>query len=207
MAIVVLLALCVSSSRLDTAASERKGLVGSYRVRSGAISVRCSMTVGGSFEIRTASPIGELHLTSSEQRDVDGSVRVDLAALRTGIDLRDRHLRERYLEVGRGDGFSYAVLSSLRLDLEADPDLAAKGRFAADLLVHGETRRISGEVEIRPTADGVELDVDFPIRISDFGIRRPRHLGVGVRDEVQVEVALRLTRITAASAIGADGAS
>ncbi len=66
-------------------------------------------------------------------------------------------------------------------------------------------RRIKGSLKTtQPLADlqgqrggRVCVHARFPISLAAFGIQPPRHLGVGVRDEVQVQV-----QFTAVSASG-----
>ena len=41
---------------------------------------------------------------------------MDLRTLDTGIGLRNRHLRENYLEVDKAPGFETATLSEIHLD-------------------------------------------------------------------------------------------
>jgi hypothetical protein len=115
---------------------------------------------------------------------------VDLRTLDTGIGLRTQHMREKYLEVGRGAGFDTAVLSELRLG-EVDPG-TFRGRttFTGTLLLHGVRKPVAGQVDIKREGAAVSAQASFPVTLSDFGIARPEYLGVGVADVVQVKVAL-----------------
>jgi hypothetical protein len=38
------------------------------------------------------------------------------------------------------------------------------------------------------------VTASFPVNLPDYSIRKPRYLGVGVKDIVQVEVAFAVTR-------------
>jgi polyisoprenoid-binding protein YceI len=152
--------------------------------------VTCRLTVGGSFEARTAALTGAVAPTSPRPPAFGGSLALDLRTLETGIGLRDQHMRDTYLEVGRGEGFDTAVLSDLRL---GDVDLQSfRGRteFTGTLLLHGVRKPVTGKVEVRRGGDAVDLQATFPVTLSEFGIARPAYLGVGVADVVQVKVAL-----------------
>ena len=161
----------------------------SWTVASGDVRVSCRMTVGGRFDAVTSALSGRLLGTAQEARSYAGSLRVDLATLDTGIGLRDTHLRDRYLEVQRGPAFRYAVLSGIALD---EPPPAGGDRhetsFAGTLALHGVEHTIEGEVEITRRDGRMEVEAAFSLSLDAFGIPPPRHLGVGVRDEIAIGV-------------------
>jgi polyisoprenoid-binding protein YceI len=160
----------------------------SWRVQDGDVRVKCPMTFGGSFEARTSSLTGTLAVSSSQPAAVVGDLAVDLGSLDTGINLRNTHLREKYLETARGDGFDRAVLSNI--ELSGGPAASFEGRtpFTGSLLVHGTQKPIAGQAQIARSGGGVRVDATFPVTLSEFGIAKPRYLGVGVKDVVQVRV-------------------
>jgi polyisoprenoid-binding protein YceI len=164
------------------------GAPAGWKIDSGDVVVVCPVTVGGSFEARTASLTGTLTPDAANPSAVAGSLAVDLATLDTGISLRNTHLRERYLEVGRGDGFDHAVLSEITLN-GATVD-AAQGRvpFTARLTVHGVTRPVNGTATISRSNGQVQVEAAFPVKLPDFEVAKPRFMGVGVKDEVRVQV-------------------
>jgi hypothetical protein len=119
-----------------------------------------------------------------------GDLSVDLRTLDTGISLRNEHLRNKYLEVGRGEGFDRAVLSEIRLG-DAEPgSLAGRTAFTGSFLLHGTAKPIAGQATVRREGRSVGVEASFTVTIAAFGIEEPRYLGVGVRDQVTVKVSL-----------------
>jgi polyisoprenoid-binding protein YceI len=113
---------------------------------------------------------------------------MDLATIDTGIGLRNQHLREKYLEIGKTPGFEKAVLSDIRL---ADVDSEAfEGRaaFGAALRLHGVTRPVEGTAEIARQGESRRVRAEFRVTLSDFGIAPPEYLGVGVGNKLLVSV-------------------
>lgn len=166
-----------------------------WRITGGDVRVVCPMTVGGSFEARTSALAGEALAIRSASSDpssrstsLPGQLAVDLATLDTGIELRNRHMRETYLEVQKGHGFDHAVVSDISLNGANPTEVNGRVRFTGRLLLHGVTRPVNGEVTIHRTGSGLQVEARFPVRLPDFGIAKPRYLGVGVRDEVEVNV-------------------
>ena len=161
----------------------------SWNLTSGEVRVRCRLTVGGSFDAVTSRIAGALRLEEGGAAGLPGQVRVRLDSLDTGIGLRNRHLRETYLEVDRGEGFREAVLIGVEL---ADPFPSGardhETAFAGLLSLHGMERRVEGAARLVRGAGRVRVEAEFPLSLAEYGIPPPRYLGVGVRDEVRITV-------------------
>ena len=165
-----------------------------WRVEQGDVRVICPMTIGGSFDARTQALEGLISARSDALPVLDGSLVVDLRTLDTGIGLRNQHLRENYLEVGNGPGFDRATLSQLRV-VGFQPDAPeGKRSFTGLLTLHGVTQAVSGTVDFQPTRTGLRVRASFPLVLADYGIRKPRYLGIGVKDAVQIEVVFAASR-------------
>lgn len=169
----------------------------SWRVTRGDVRVTCVMTVGGSFEAKTPSLTGVVVVAGSHPSAFSGDLTVDLRTLDTGIALRNDHLRNEYLEVGHGDGFEQAVLSEIKLG-DVDPN-TFQGRtgFTATFLLHGAKRTVTGHAEIHRDGPSVRVEASFPVTLPDYGIAKPRYLGVGVKDEVEVKASFVAAPVTA----------
>jgi polyisoprenoid-binding protein YceI len=161
----------------------------SWRVVRGDVRVVCPMTVGGSFEANTGAIQGTVSL-GEPRTALGGDLSVDLATLDTGIGLRNEHLRNMYLEVGRGQGFNRAVLSAIRLGVADPRGFEGKTTFAGTFLLHGTTKPVAGQATVRREGRDVRVEASFPVTVSAFGINKPQYLGVGVRDQVTVTVSL-----------------
>jgi hypothetical protein len=174
---------------------------GGWSIASGDVTVVCPLTVGGSFEAKSSAVAGRLTPDSSQPGRLQGALTVDLATLDTGIGLRNSHMRDNYLEVGRGEGFSRAVLK----DIVVGGDVATVSgptSFTATLLVHGVERPVRGDARISRDAGRVRVEAGFPVVLTDHEIAKPRYLGVGVRDQVQVRV--RFEAVEGSAGTGSD---
>jgi len=170
---------------LPTRAQDADGAQTKLRVMNAQVSVLCPLTIGGSFEARTKALSGQVGMAPDTAQPLDGDLAVDLQTLETGIGLRDEHLRKKYLEVERGPTYAQAHLRNIRVE-----KLAGKTPFRAVLMLHGQTKEVTGTADIKPEGDGYRLNASFPVRVSEFGIPEPTYLGVGVKDEVTVRVNL-----------------
>jgi polyisoprenoid-binding protein YceI len=160
-----------------------------WRVTQGDVRVTVPLRPGGGFEARTTSLTGVLTLSGARPAQLAGELVVDLATIDTGIELRNKHLRENYLEIAKGAGYDKALLSEIRL-AEVDGD-AFEGRtpFLGSLRMHNVSKPIAGTAEIRRDAAGVRVTATFPIQLTDFGVEPPMYMGVGVGNKLIVKVA------------------
>jgi polyisoprenoid-binding protein YceI len=160
----------------------------SWRVSQGEIRVLCPLTVGGSFEVKSAALTGAVSVATARPAVFAGELSVDLTTLDTGIGLRNEHMRGKYLEVGKGAGFDKAVISDIQLgDVDAE-SFSGRASFAGNLTLHGATAPVKGQAEIRREGASIRVEASFPLTLADFAIAKPQYLGVGVKGEVQVKV-------------------
>src|SRR4030095_12114989 len=149
-----------------------------WRVGQGDVRVICPMTIGGSFDAKTTALSGSVTAGAGGSQGFDGTLVVDLRTLDTGIGLRNEHLRENYLEVGKGPGFDAATLSEIDLD-KFDPDAPeGKGSFTGLLTLHGVTKPVTGVVDVRQAGAGLRVQASFPVDLATYSIRTPPYLGL-----------------------------
>ena len=166
----------------------------SWRIALGDLRITVPLRPGGAFEARTASLAGTLALASAQPVVLAGELSVDLATIDTGIALRNRHLRENYLELSKGAGFDKAVLTQIRLSEASGEGFEGRSVFEGTLRLHGVSRGVTGSAEIRREAAGLRVVATFPLTLTDFGIEPPQYMGVGVGNKLIVKVVCVATR-------------
>ena len=158
----------------------------SYRITSADVTVNCPLTIGSYFEAKTSAVSGSL--TPIGGGVVKGTISIELVKLETGISLRDRHLRNNYLEVQKGPEFAVAKFDNLKVER-----LPGKTTFHGTLTLHGQQREVSGTADVQQDGKGYRVDATFPLKISSFQIPEPTYLGVGVTDDITVHVTLAVS--------------
>ena len=158
-----------------------------WRVTQGDLRIAVPLKPGGGFEAKSNSLAGSLTLAGGTPLAVGGELAVDLKTIDTGIDLRNQHLREKYLEVAKA-GFDKAVLSELRLTDATGETFDGKTGFTATLRLHGVSKPISGNAEIHHVGDAARVAASFALTLTDFGVEPPQYMGVGVGSRLAVKV-------------------
>jgi len=159
----------------------------SWRIERGDVHILVPLKPGGAFGATTPSLSGTLTLEQPKPARLMGEISMDLATIDTGISLRNQHLREKYLEVGKGKGFDRAVLSAIHLKDADDEAFEGRTAFSAVLLLHGVLHPVDGTAEIRRDGLGRRVRAEFPLLLTDFGITPPEYLGVGVGSRLLVK--------------------
>jgi hypothetical protein len=107
-----------------------------------------------------------------------------LDTLHTGIGLRDRHMKEKYLEVDKYPKAELRVERALLTFPPADGKTTRDAR--GELTLHGKTKKLIFHYVATRIGSGFKLSAEFSINMSDFGIEVPSYLGVKVKPEVEV---------------------
>jgi polyisoprenoid-binding protein YceI len=122
------------------------------------------------------------------QEDPQGivAVSVSLGALTTGIGLRDKHMREKYLEVPK---YPTAVLKVPRASLKV-PGNGESASFEGDgtLTLHGQTKPVHFRYTAKHDAAAFGVKSTFSLDMNDYGIATPSYLGVSVKPKVDLTV-------------------
>ena len=129
-----------------------------------------SLTPAGDFKAKMDDVKGEA-VQAGDSFTAD-KITVNLNSMKTGLPLRDKHGKEKYLEVAK---YPEAVLSKAS---------GKGGKGTGMLKLHGIEKAVTGTYKV----EGKMLTADFPIKLSDFGIVGIKYMGVGVDDDVKIHV-------------------
>lgn len=146
---------------------------------------------------------GEVNFDPAHLDRSTGTVRVRVASIRTGVDLRDEHLRgSSWLDAGRFPNAVFeltAVEGATTLAPNVSTDVRLRGRFT----IHGVTREVIANAQIRyvpATAETRAARVDgdiirahatFRIQLSDFSVSINPLVQLKVSNEIEVNVTIR----------------
>lgn len=132
----------------------------------------------------------------------DVRVVVDLASLKTGIGMRDTHMRERHLET---DKYPQAIFTATRVTAATPAALApgatARVTIAGTFALHGVTRDLTLPADLALAPDGtLTVRAQFPVLLADHRIERPKVLMLKLADEQKVAITLTATPAAPAGA-------
>jgi polyisoprenoid-binding protein YceI len=123
------------------------------------------------------------------QEDPQGaiSITVALSGVTTGIGLRDKHMREKYLQV---QSYPTAVLKVSRASLKL-PKSGEGGAFDGEgtLTIHGKTKPVSFHYSAKSDGKSAyDVSGSMKIDMNEYGIETPKYLGITVKPAVDLSV-------------------
>ena len=127
---------------------------------------------------------GNLQLVDN---NLTGTAQFQLDALDTGIELRNQHMKEKYLETKK---FPTSTLKITEMKLPAsEPGKAVSAEgiaFSGTLNLHGQEKPFKGMANYERKDSKTNLIFVFEIAVTDFGIEIPSYLGIKVTDAVKI---------------------
>lgn len=128
--------------------------------------------------------VGTLFVSGETLR---GDFTFDLSSLDTGIRLRDRHMKNKYLELEK---YPQAKIKLDPLHLEGFSQSNTLKRekvpFTGKMTLHGVTQPINGIAQIHKSNEFIQVHSEFRFRVSDYGIAIPSFAGVTMAEDVDV---------------------
>jgi len=129
---------------------------------------------------------GKTSQVSVAEQDGKVVISVDVGSLDTGIELRNRHMREKYLETAK---FPSAVLTVTRTAIQFPPDGAdVSGNAPGTLTLHGQARAVTVSYKAHRTGSMYAVTGSAHVKMTDYGIVPPSYLGITVKPDVDVTV-------------------
>lgn len=136
-------------------------------------------------------PEGDLTFAADK---VSGTLKVNLEKLTTEIDLRDDHMKNKYLEVKK---FPTAEITfkdfKAPVAVDSMTDKETEINFSGEFTMHGKTKPISGVAKIKKIQNSISGDAEFTIKIMEYLETLPSYMGLKVADDVKVVVKLKGT--------------
>ncbi len=129
-----------------------------------------------------------------EAGSASATLEVPVASLRTGIELRDSHLRsDMWLDADNHPTISFVSTAARKID---DTNWEVTGTFS----MHGKSRELTTVVEVRPIpeevaknaglgkGDWIRIAALFEVKLSEFGVVIPEKPAQRVSDTWKVRV-------------------
>lgn len=125
---------------------------------------------------------GKLSLNADQ---LTGKVDVAVESFDTGIDTRNHHMKEKYLEVAK---FPKSELAITDLKLPSAGDVKATALpFKGNLTLHGVTKPVTGTADVVKSGKDLTLKVEFKLNTDDYNITTPSFMGITMAREVTVD--------------------
>lgn len=123
---------------------------------------------------------------------------VPVASLKTGIDLRDEHLRsDKWLDAAKFPDLTFASKK-----VEPVKDAKNKVKVTGEFTMHGVTKEMTVVVDWKelpaeaikksgfPEGRWLKFSTEFPVKLTDFGVNIPEGVGPKVSETWNVKMTM-----------------
>jgi polyisoprenoid-binding protein YceI len=140
-----------------------------------------------------SGPEGRLEVVADEKNSkIAGQFVVELTSLNSGIEMRDSHMKEKYLEVEK-----YPVAKFTLETINIDGNILKSFNksnipFTGMMNFHGKEKVIAGIADLKSNnKDDAKVVAKFKVKATDFNIEIPSFAGITVADEIELEVEMQ----------------
>jgi polyisoprenoid-binding protein YceI len=135
----------------------------------GTVQIQVQLSPAGSFVAETDSMTCK-DVSRTGAKFIATDCAIPIAEFKTGLGLRDDHMKNKYLEAGK---YPTAHVSKAE---------GADGKFTGNLELHGQKQPIAGTYAV----EGDSVVATFKTTATSYGVAKASYMGVGARDEVTV---------------------
>lgn len=139
---------------------------------------------------RSSTMTGRVSVEPEDMSSWSGTLYVPVASIRTGDDLRDRHLRaDNWLDAGRYPNATFEITrveGASRLEPNQVTNLRVRGRFT----IHGVARDITARARVRLDGDQLHIRASFTVHLPDHNVSVPALVRLKVSDDIRVNVSV-----------------
>jgi polyisoprenoid-binding protein YceI len=141
-----------------------------------------------SFDGRTNKVTGIICADPAKPSAATVELKIDMASLDTGVSLRNREMRELYLETSKYPTATFKSASVTAPD-SIGPNQPTDIKVTGDFTLHGVTKQMTIPVRVVLIPDGrIHATSLFTVKMPDFGIKVPKNILVTVDDQVPVRL-------------------
>ena len=135
------------------------------------------------------APKGQLNI--DQNGNIKGQFDFELATLDTGIGLRDRHMKNKYLEVGK---FPKAAITIQEMKFPNEL-LAKDGQkdaipFKGMIKIRGIEKECNGLAKLTKANGVLTAEANLNVKVKDFNIDIPSFAGITMADNVDISVSM-----------------
>lgn len=117
------------------------------------------------------------------------NVKVDLKSLTTKIDLRDDHMKNKYLEVAQYPEATLEIKDlKLSEDLEKAKEKTLDVPFKGQLTLRGITKPVEGTAKVIRKDGELKGNAEFTIKVMEYLSTLPSWAGIKVAEDVKIKV-------------------
>lgn len=153
----------------------------------------------------TSKLSGKITVDFDKASEAKATIDAEVASIRTGIDLRDEHLRsDNWLDAKRHPKATFEVTSISGIH-KIEPNKGTTATVKGKFTIHGVTKQVTAKAKLRfipessqtkkarVKGDVLRVQASFTVELEDHKVSVPSIVRLKVANEIKVNVDLRAT--------------
>lgn len=142
---------------------------------------------GGSFVAKSDSIKGTVDYDPNKKTLSGAEITADAASFETGMSLRDKHMRDKYLQASKYPAIIFkAAKDGLKFTGE-------KAKLKGVFVIKGVEKPVELDLQVKGSGPNFTADATFPLNITDYGIAQPKFAMVKMEPIIEISLNLVLS--------------
>jgi polyisoprenoid-binding protein YceI len=149
----------------------------------------------------TSSKIsGEIKVDPNKPADTKAELKVPVASIKTGLELRDGHLQgDTWLDAKKFPDAKFVITKVSGVE-KLKPNEAVDATVGGKFTIHGVTKDVTATAKVRwiPAAggkpDALRVQASFSVKLEDHKVSIPSIVALKVAPEIKVNIELRASK-------------
>ena len=161
-----------------------------YTVSGDSLVTFLAKITGSSFLAKTEKLTGTVEFNADRTKVVKAILEVKVDTIKTGMSMRDSHMRNNYLESEKYPSIVYAA-KNLPFNPTNSSTSKIKGKFA----IHGKEKEPTVEMKVTEVSQNkMVLRGKHDLNILDYGIKQPKFMVVAMQPNIEIELMIVLKK-------------
>jgi polyisoprenoid-binding protein YceI len=136
---------------------------------------------------------GDVEFDAANLAGAKGTIELDVASIKTNVDLRDEHLRgPDWLDAAKYPKIKFEI-KKVEGAAALTPNQPADLKIHGKLSMHGVTRDEVATAKVRwNPADGAKVTAQFKVNLTNYKVSVPSLVRLKVSDEIALNIMLKI---------------
>ena len=178
------------STTLLLAAIPATSFANTYTVSRDSLVTFLAKITGSSFQAKTEKLTGTVEFNADRTEVVKAKLEVKVDTIKTGMSMRDSHMRNNYLESKKYPSVIYTAKN-----LPFNPTKSSTNKITGKFAIHGQEKEATVEMKVTEVSQNkMVLEGKSILNILDYGIKQPTFMVVEMKPNIKIELMIVLKK-------------
>jgi len=132
---------------------------------------------------------GEADTVTAADDGTTLTITVPMASVHTGIDLRDEHMNDKFVQIAQFPNVTLAIPKA-SIQWPTDTGKGVDGTVTGSFTAHGVSKDVPVTYNVRKSKLGYRVNAKFDFDVTQHGIEIPSYLGITVDPKMHAQAVI-----------------